>query len=76
MKPIHQRDFTLKRARTDAGTQGTGVLWTAALLPASARKLLMDAAKVTGDLREKSHAIDKAITFIQLHYPQYFKQEQ
>lgn len=74
-KPQFQRDTTLKRAGMEA-IQGTGVRWTAALLPASARKLLMDAAKVVGDAREKAHAIDKAITYIHLHYPQFFQQEQ
>lgn len=72
----HQRDATLARAAADPGLQGTGVRWTAALLPASARKLLMDAAQVVGDAREKAHAIDKAITYIHLHYPQFFQQEQ
>ncbi len=64
---------TMRRARDAANKAGQK--WIAKLLPPDARTRLMHAAQIRNP-QERAEAIDAALSHVQLHYPQFFTQEQ
>jgi hypothetical protein len=67
MKAALTPDFSVR----DAKKQQPAKFMVSTLLPFTARKVLMDAAKSKGE--RKSFKIDDAVEVVKMNYPQFFK---